>query len=605
MMSNNEVVHRLQDAQQEQKAAMDMLNKQLSQIATSLNEMRGTEGRIPATVKMPGKDNVSMITLRPSGSEGTDGLTKKTVEAGDESQREDLRASLPERTDPFFLELEMANEKKDKEKDEEEVLPPKSASKKIVIDDNPPVTQELPSKHADPGVFVLPITVGGEKVDHAICNLGASINVLPLSVFQRMERAVMTYTDRVIQLADGSCIKPVGILENATVKVQNFLYPADFHVIRMSDTDSAGSSRVLLGRPFLKTAKAIIDVFEGTISLRYHGKKYTFGADRTTLSMDMEELNAVSIAKPPVQEASEEEKSKENLAGEVMKLEREAAEWLEDTQTRGLTDQELSEAIMSFCQVPKAAEPGGCCKKGNAEDLPKTKKPILPGMEGRVCTKVICEEIVSVIEHGRKVEERKLRHELGIESGFFLKEVNSQEERETVEVRKKGSRARTEKKGVDSGEIEEKDNVPLTKRSRGKRNTEIGKSILPLTYPLIPRPKTCEELRLGSYDSASWEKEMTKLEHDRDLKSRERKIEQRVLLFQSKQKLMPEKWKSQWTKPFTIGALGVDRAIGLRDSPPNAKSSVICFLKAKVGKDRSVLGVVREISLRMTVLSSI
>ncbi|KAL1559622.1 hypothetical protein AAHA92_09945 [Salvia divinorum] len=182
MMSNNEVVHRLQDVQQEQKAAMDMLNKQLSQIATSLNEMRRTEGRIPATVKMPGKDNVSMITLRSSGSKGTDELTKKTGQAGDDLQRKDLRASLPKNTDPFFLELEMANEKKES-KEKEEVLLPESASKRIVIDKNPPVIQELPSKHADPGVFTLPITVGGEKVDHAICDLGASINILPLSVY--------------------------------------------------------------------------------------------------------------------------------------------------------------------------------------------------------------------------------------------------------------------------------------------------------------------------------------------------------------------------------------------------------------------------------------
>ncbi|KAL1544655.1 hypothetical protein AAHA92_21477 [Salvia divinorum] len=348
MMSNNEVVHRLQDEQQEQKAAMDMLNKQLSQIATSLNKMRGTEGRIPATVKMPGKDNVSMITLRPSGCKGTDELTNKTGQAGDDLQRKDLRASLPKSTDPFFLELEMANEKEES-KEKEEVLLPKSASKKIVIDKNPPVIQELPSKHTDPGVFTLPITVGGEKVDHAICDLGASINILPLSVFQRMKRTVMTYTDKVIQLADGSCIKPVGILENATVKVQNFLYPADFHVIRMSDTESAGSSRVLLGRLFLKTAKTIIDVFEGTIILRYHGKKYTFGVDRTTLSLNMEELNAVKVAEPPVQEASEEEKLKENLAGEVEELEEEAAGWLTNVETQGLTDQELYEAMMSFC----------------------------------------------------------------------------------------------------------------------------------------------------------------------------------------------------------------------------------------------------------------
>ncbi|KAL1549005.1 GATA zinc finger domain-containing protein 14-like [Salvia divinorum] len=58
MQSNNDVVHKLQDAQLEQKAAMDMMAKQLSQIATSLNEMRENDGMIPATVKMPGRENI-------------------------------------------------------------------------------------------------------------------------------------------------------------------------------------------------------------------------------------------------------------------------------------------------------------------------------------------------------------------------------------------------------------------------------------------------------------------------------------------------------------------------------------------------------------------
>ncbi|KAL1567198.1 hypothetical protein AAHA92_02703 [Salvia divinorum] len=61
---NNDVVNKLQDTQNEQKAALDMLARQLSQIATSISEMRGNEGRIPATVKMPGKEIISMITLQ-------------------------------------------------------------------------------------------------------------------------------------------------------------------------------------------------------------------------------------------------------------------------------------------------------------------------------------------------------------------------------------------------------------------------------------------------------------------------------------------------------------------------------------------------------------
>ncbi|KAL1545774.1 hypothetical protein AAHA92_22459 [Salvia divinorum] len=64
MMSNNDVVHRLQDAQQEQKAAMEMLTRQLTQIATPLNEIRENDGKIPATVKMPDKVNISQITLK-------------------------------------------------------------------------------------------------------------------------------------------------------------------------------------------------------------------------------------------------------------------------------------------------------------------------------------------------------------------------------------------------------------------------------------------------------------------------------------------------------------------------------------------------------------
>ncbi|KAL1549930.1 hypothetical protein AAHA92_17954 [Salvia divinorum] len=370
MMSNNEVVHRLQDAQQEQKTAMDMLNRQLSQIATSLNEMRGNEEKIPATVKIPGKENVNMISLPSSGSKGADKLIKGTGQTGNvfDLQRENLRAPLPKSTDPFFLGLERAAE--EKEHEGKKVLLPEGISEIKISDEVSAVIQEeFPTKHADPGMFTLPITMGGEKIDNVICDLGASINILPLSVYQKMKGTKIVYTEREIQLADGSCISPEGILENAIVQVRDFFYPADFHVIKMTDAESAGSSRVLLGRLFLKTAKALIDVFAGAICLNYHGKKYTFGVDRTTLSLNMEDLNVVSIAKPLVQESSEEEKMKENFeAGRVEELEKEAAGWLTNAETQGLTDQELYEAMMSFCQVPKAAKPEGRCQvKGIAK----------------------------------------------------------------------------------------------------------------------------------------------------------------------------------------------------------------------------------------------
>ncbi|KAL1559394.1 hypothetical protein AAHA92_09741 [Salvia divinorum] len=64
MQANNDVVHKLQESQSEQKVAIDMIAQQLSQIALSLNEMRGDEGRTLTAVKMPGKENISQIVLR-------------------------------------------------------------------------------------------------------------------------------------------------------------------------------------------------------------------------------------------------------------------------------------------------------------------------------------------------------------------------------------------------------------------------------------------------------------------------------------------------------------------------------------------------------------
>ncbi|KAL1549355.1 bifunctional endo-1,4-beta-xylanase XylA-like [Salvia divinorum] len=64
MQTNNDMVHKLQDAQREQKAAIDMIAQQLSQIATSLNEIRGNEGRTRATVRIPDKENISQLILR-------------------------------------------------------------------------------------------------------------------------------------------------------------------------------------------------------------------------------------------------------------------------------------------------------------------------------------------------------------------------------------------------------------------------------------------------------------------------------------------------------------------------------------------------------------
>ncbi|KAL1563868.1 hypothetical protein AAHA92_06288 [Salvia divinorum] len=113
MQANNDVVHKLQDAQKEQKSALDMLARQLSQIATSISEMRGNEGRIPATVKMPGKENISSIGLRSDeeqvrperpleGEESSEGgceLIKEVEKTGNYTEPEEVASEESEKTE--------------------------------------------------------------------------------------------------------------------------------------------------------------------------------------------------------------------------------------------------------------------------------------------------------------------------------------------------------------------------------------------------------------------------------------------------------------------------------------------------------------------------
>ncbi|KAL1568831.1 hypothetical protein AAHA92_00390 [Salvia divinorum] len=341
MQANNDVVHKLQDTQKEQKSALDMLARQLSQIATSISEMRGNEGRIPATVKMPGKENISSIGLqldeeqvRPErpleeeeSSEGGGELIKEAEETGDHKKPE-----------------EVASEESKETEETEEVPNEIKENISMVVS-----RQKVPTKQSDPRMFTLPISIGDNEITRAMCDLGASINVLPLSVYQTPNGVKMVDARVVIQLADCSCIRPEGIVENIIVKVHNFIYAADFYVIR-TGTNSAVSSKILLGRPFLKTAKTVINVFEGTLCLEYYGEKYTLRLNEAQKSTDMEDLNSVEDIAPPDYEYSMEELLQEEYkVGEKEKMEKEVDQWNQEIHTQGLTDQEIDKVIMDFC----------------------------------------------------------------------------------------------------------------------------------------------------------------------------------------------------------------------------------------------------------------
>ena len=114
------------------------------------------------------------------------------------------------------------------------------------------IQQKLLTKMKDPGSL-------------GLCDSGASINLMPLSMVQRLSLGELTPTTITLQMADRSMAQLEGILEDVLVKVGKFVFPVDFVVMKMEEDTQVP---LLLGRPFLATGVALIDVQKGELTLR-------------------------------------------------------------------------------------------------------------------------------------------------------------------------------------------------------------------------------------------------------------------------------------------------------------------------------------------------
>ncbi|CAJ2652102.1 unnamed protein product [Trifolium pratense] len=115
---------------------------------------------------------------------------------------------------------------------------------------------EMPPKLKDPGSFSIPCVIGKYVIDRALCDLGASISLMPVALCEKLKMGELRPTKMSVQFADRSVKYPLGILENVPVRVGQFFIPTDFIVM---DIREDSNTPILLGRPFLATAGAIID----------------------------------------------------------------------------------------------------------------------------------------------------------------------------------------------------------------------------------------------------------------------------------------------------------------------------------------------------------
>nr|GEW99163.1 reverse transcriptase domain-containing protein [Tanacetum cinerariifolium] len=129
--------------------------------------------------------------------------------------------------------------------------------------------KKLPENLGDPGKFLIPCDFPGMEVCNSLADLGASINLMPLSIWKKLSLLELTPTQMTLELADRSITRPKGVAEDVFVKVGKFHFPTDFVVV-----DFKADPRVplILGRSFLRTGHALIDVYGEEITLRYNPK---------------------------------------------------------------------------------------------------------------------------------------------------------------------------------------------------------------------------------------------------------------------------------------------------------------------------------------------
>ncbi|XP_071905840.1 uncharacterized protein [Coffea arabica] len=368
--------------QQKTDSEMQDIRNQIGQLATRMNRLESqNQGKLPSQPELNPK-NVSAMILRSGkeiqGPEPVIPKDKDEEKIENELERDDSNGADPKvlpdpiitvktNPPPFPSRLEKSK-KQDKEKEILEVfrkveinIPlldaikqvPKYAKflrdlcvnrrrlrgdERVIIGENVSAVlqRKLPPKCGDPGMFTIPCKIGNTVIRRAMLDLGASINVMPKSIYACLKLGPLKETGIIIQLADRTNAYPDGLVEDVLVKVNDLVFPADFYVLDMDDDHSPDPSPLLLGRPFMSTAQTKIDVNKSILSMEFDGEIVHFNIFDTMKypsNSNFSSVFSVSAIDPVVQEVFETDGRDELEVALTKHLELETTpqvEWSED-----------------------------------------------------------------------------------------------------------------------------------------------------------------------------------------------------------------------------------------------------------------------------------
>ena len=126
----------------------------------------------------------------------------------------------------------------------------------------------MPPKLPDPGCFSIPYVVEKVEIERGLCDLGASVSIMPYSLFHKLHLGPLLAAPFSLLLADGSVMQPIGKFDNVPINIGYIWVLDDFIIVDMPKTAAA---QIILGQPILATAGCHIDVREGRVSFEVEG----------------------------------------------------------------------------------------------------------------------------------------------------------------------------------------------------------------------------------------------------------------------------------------------------------------------------------------------
>nr|GEX94424.1 reverse transcriptase domain-containing protein [Tanacetum cinerariifolium] len=264
------------DLQQIAASLEDKLDIRMNRFEKSLNDMKNSF--ITPTAPIKAVEEETTDTELPSTEDIQPPLVQ--VQVQEDKPIEEPSVVIPKAKDNLLYPSRFA---KEKIREKDDILAAKFMEIFLVL-------KKLPEKLGDPGRFLIPCDFSEFDNCLALADLGASINLMSLSIWKKLKLPTLNDTKMVLELADRTISKPTGVAENIFVKVGKFYFPVDFVVL-----DFIVDPRVslILGRPFLSTAHAIINVHEREIILRQDQQSLTIQCGDILSIKKVEQINKI------------------------------------------------------------------------------------------------------------------------------------------------------------------------------------------------------------------------------------------------------------------------------------------------------------------------